>query len=202
MPRKLKIYQMSLGFFDLAVAAPSMKAALEAWGAGSNLFHRSAAKQTEDPDVVAATLSKPGVVLKRPAGSSGRFAEHSELPSMDDEEVHRGRSKRSRTSSQPTTPTVRENDAREAALQFEREQERRDVERQREQAARAKEQAKRSKAVAKAEAVLQKAEREHDEKVNGLRTQRDAIEERLHAENDQWEKRKNRLEAALRKARY
>jgi colicin import membrane protein len=202
MPRKLKIYQTSVGFFDLAVAAPSMKAALEAWGAGSNLFHQGAAKQTEDPDVVAATLSKPGVVLKRPAGSSGRFSEHSELPSMDDEEVHRGRSKRSRTSSQPTTPKIRENDAREAALQFEREQERRDAERQREQAARAKEQAKRAKAVAKAEAVLQKAEREHDGKVNGLRTQRDAIEERLHAENDQWEKRKNRLEAALRKARY
>ncbi|MDI4234164.1 hypothetical protein OZ411_15225 [Bradyrhizobium sp. Arg237L] len=32
MARKLKTYQTSLGFFDLAVAAPSMKAALEAWG--------------------------------------------------------------------------------------------------------------------------------------------------------------------------
>ncbi len=31
------------GFFDLAVAAPSMKAALEAWGADSNLFHQGAA---------------------------------------------------------------------------------------------------------------------------------------------------------------
>ncbi|CCD90984.1 hypothetical protein BRAO375_1310007 [Bradyrhizobium sp. ORS 375] len=34
MPRKLKTYQTSLGFYDLAIAAPSMKAALEAWGAG------------------------------------------------------------------------------------------------------------------------------------------------------------------------
>src|ERR1700731_3483619 len=33
MARKLKTYQTSLGFFDLAIAAPSMKAALEAWGA-------------------------------------------------------------------------------------------------------------------------------------------------------------------------
>jgi hypothetical protein len=32
MARKLKTYQTSLGFFDLAMAAPSMKAALEAWG--------------------------------------------------------------------------------------------------------------------------------------------------------------------------
>ena len=30
MARKLKTYQTSLGFFDLAIAAPSMKAALEA----------------------------------------------------------------------------------------------------------------------------------------------------------------------------
>jgi hypothetical protein len=40
MPRKLKSYVNSLGFFDLAIAAPSMKAALAAWGAQSNLFHQ------------------------------------------------------------------------------------------------------------------------------------------------------------------
>jgi len=80
MARKLKTYQTSLGFFDLAVAAPSMKAALEAWGADSNLFHQGAAKQSEDPDIIAATMATPGVVLKRPVGSSGSFKEHSELP--------------------------------------------------------------------------------------------------------------------------
>jgi hypothetical protein len=42
--RKLKTYQTSLGFFDQAIAAPSMKAALEAWGADSNLFHQGAAR--------------------------------------------------------------------------------------------------------------------------------------------------------------
>ena len=73
MARKLKTYQTSLGFLDLAVAAPSMKAALEAWGADSNLFHQGAAKQSEDPDVIAATMAAPGVVLKRPVGSSGAF---------------------------------------------------------------------------------------------------------------------------------
>ena len=76
MARKLRTYQTSLGFFDLAVAAPSMKAALEAWGADSNLFHQGAAKQSEDPEIMAA----PGVVLKRPVGSSGPFKEHAELP--------------------------------------------------------------------------------------------------------------------------
>ena len=80
MARKLKTYQTSLGFFDLAIAAPSMKAALEAWGADSNLFHQGAAKESDDPDVIAATMAKPGVVLRRAVGSDGSFGEHAELP--------------------------------------------------------------------------------------------------------------------------
>jgi len=40
MRRKLKTFTTSAGFFDLAVAAPSMKAALEAWGSKNNLFHQ------------------------------------------------------------------------------------------------------------------------------------------------------------------
>jgi hypothetical protein len=68
MARKLKTYQTSLGFFDLAMAAPSMKAALEAWGPDCNLFHQGAAKESHDPDVIAATMAKPGVVLRRPSG--------------------------------------------------------------------------------------------------------------------------------------
>src|SRR6476620_10116258 len=80
MARKLKTYQTSLGFYDLAVAAPSMKAALEAWGAGSNLFHQGLAKETDEPVVVAATMARPGVVLKRAVGSRGRFGEHADLP--------------------------------------------------------------------------------------------------------------------------
>src|SRR5438105_11882632 len=80
MARKLKTYQTSLGFFDLAMAAPSMKAALEAWGADSNLFHQGAAKESHDPDVIAATMAKPGVVLRRPVGADWPFSERAELP--------------------------------------------------------------------------------------------------------------------------
>ena len=73
MARKLKAYQTSVGFYDLAIAAPSMKAALEAWGAGSNLFHQGFAKESEDPAVVAATvdvlagLAGPGRAATRSA---------------------------------------------------------------------------------------------------------------------------------------
>src|SRR5262249_44732106 len=79
---KLKTYQTSLGFYDLAIAAPSMKAALEAWGAGSNLFHQGVAKESSDPEVIAATMSKPGVVLRRPVGSDAPFSEHPDLPTQ------------------------------------------------------------------------------------------------------------------------
>jgi colicin import membrane protein len=104
MARKLKTYQTSLGFYDLAIAAPSMKAALEAWGAGSYLFHQGVARETDEPDVVAATMSKPGAVLRRPAGSSGHFAEHSDLPTdLAGEEVH-PRRERARSKAQRRSP--------------------------------------------------------------------------------------------------
>lgn len=60
MARKLKTFETSLGFYNLAIAAPLMKAALYAWGASSNLCHHGVAKETDDLDVVAATMLKPG----------------------------------------------------------------------------------------------------------------------------------------------
>ena len=65
MASKLKTYSASPGFYDQAIAAPSMKAALEAWGAESDFFHQGVAKETYDPEIVAATMAQPGVILKR-----------------------------------------------------------------------------------------------------------------------------------------
>jgi hypothetical protein len=70
---KAKDYQTSLGFYDLAIAAPSMKAALEAWSAGSNLFHQGVAKERITGRGRCDHV-ETGVVLRRPAGSNGRFA--------------------------------------------------------------------------------------------------------------------------------
>jgi hypothetical protein len=64
MARKLKTYQASVGFFDLLIAAPSMKAALEAWGSNSNLFHQGVAKQVYDPELVAATRLSSSAAAK------------------------------------------------------------------------------------------------------------------------------------------
>ena len=49
--------QASIGFFDLAIAAPSIKAALEIWSADSNLSRQGFCEGPDDPDVVAAGSS-------------------------------------------------------------------------------------------------------------------------------------------------
>jgi hypothetical protein len=199
MARKLKTYQTSLGFYDLAIAAPSMKAALEAWGAGGNLFHQGIAKESDDPDVVAATMAQPGMVLKRPAGSSGRFAEHSDLPDLDDEGDPKKTARPPRKKRSASKISVE--DSRKAAATFEREQKRRDAERRKEEAAREKKRAKRETLVTKAQAAFDKAQRNHDARAESLNAERVKIENRTEAEEGEWECEKQKLMAALRRAR-
>jgi len=161
MARKLKTYQTSLGFFDLAIAAPSMKAALEAWGADSNLFHQGAAKESDDPDVTAAAMKKPGVVLRRPVGSDGSFGEHAELPTNLDGEKRRTKAPRQSKGSKAKKPSSLPVDKaadRKAALAFEKEQKRRERERANEEAARERERERRQRAIDKAQAALETAD--------------------------------------------
>src|ERR1700693_3641817 len=205
MTKKLKTYETSLGFFDLAIAAPSMKAALEAWGADSNLFPQCAAKQNEDPDVVAATMAKPGVMLKRPVGSNGPFKEHAELPTnLGDATARPSKAARKlagrkpkKTSSRPTDKVVE----RKAAVTYEREQKRRDRERAREEAARQKGREHRQQAVDKAQSALDKAEREHAQRAGAIQAEADAIEKKAQAENARSKKKRERLDATLQRAR-
>ncbi|CCD86252.1 conserved protein of unknown function [Bradyrhizobium sp. ORS 285] len=200
MPRKLKTYQTSLGFYDLAIAAPSMKAALEAWGAGSNLFHQGAAKETEDPDVVAATMAKPGVVLKRPAGSSGRFAEQAGLPIVDNESAGPKKGRR-REPKRSDAPALSVEDARNAASEFNRQQKKREAERRREEAAREKDRTRREKLIAKAQAALEAAQQQHEERAGALDAERRDLEKRIEAEDTRWAAESEKLQEALRRAR-
>jgi hypothetical protein len=75
MAKTLKVFRAHLGFYDTIVAAPSQKAALEAWGMHINAFADGAAGVTTEKDAVEAALARPGVVLKRPFGSKARFKE-------------------------------------------------------------------------------------------------------------------------------
>jgi colicin import membrane protein len=202
MPRKLKTYQTSLGFFDQAVAAPSIKAALEAWGTKTNLFHQGVAKEVDDPDIIAATMRKPGVILKRPIGSNGPFKEHADLPThLPVDEAKRKPAKRPAKLKQQHPRQIDDKAARKAALAYEREQSRRESERRKEDAALAKNRERREKAVAKAQAAIQHAKRHHDERASTIQAEWAALEERSQAEDARWEKQKGKLEIALRQAR-
>src|SRR3954447_8035355 len=123
MPRKLKTYQTSQGFYDLAVAAPSMKAALEAWGASSNLFHQGFAKETDDEDLIAATMAKPGIVLQRPVGSNKAFREHASLPTIQSlgSPSHQNKESSKKAGKTSKTPKNDEKETRRAAVAYERE---------------------------------------------------------------------------------
>lgn len=202
MPRKLRTYQTSIGFFELAVAAPSMKAALEAWGSKSNLFHQGLAIETQDPAIIAATMAEPGVVLRRAVGSSGTFSKKAALPR--DLGVHTVRQTRPEAARAEKEPQARKGDdkaAIAAALAFEREKERRERGREKEAAAREKRREKRERAIAKAEATLEEAKRVHEAKIEEIEAARSALNRELQAEDARWLRRRAALEAILRQAR-
>jgi hypothetical protein len=201
MPRKLKTYQTSQGFYDLAIAAPSMKAALEAWGASSNLFHQGFAKESEDSKVIAAAMAKPGIVLRRPVGSNAAFGEHSDLPSAASLDAPRrpGKAKPEKVKLAKERK-VDEKAERRAAEAYEKEVKRRETQRQKEEAAAAKTHAERKAATEKAETALNDAEREHDEAAAAIEQELAAVQLRATAEQERWEWLKERLETALRKA--
>jgi colicin import membrane protein len=202
MARKLKVFQTSIGFYDLAIAAPSMKAALEAWGADSNLFHQGVAKESKDPDVIAATIAKPGVILRRPVGSDGPFREKAELPTdLGLAEVN-GQPQNRRAKPKQKPPRKTDDKAtRRAALEYKKAERQRESERRKEEAARAKERQRREQAVAKAQTALETAKREHEGIARAIEAERAAVEKRSQAEDARWETQKQKLDLAVRRAR-
>lgn len=70
MPRKLKVYRTPIGFHDAYVAAPSQKAALEAWGSDADLLARGIAEIVTDEALTREPLKKPGTVIRRLRGTN------------------------------------------------------------------------------------------------------------------------------------
>jgi colicin import membrane protein len=226
MPRKLKVYETSLGFYDLAVAAPSMAAALRAWGASENIFQQGFAKESENKDVIAAAMAKPGVVLRRPVGSKKPFQEEADLPTAEQLAEHSPRQEIPRKKPEPPGPKKPVEQARrktakldekarrkaEAAKAdekaqrkgeeaFQKEERRRERERQRQEAHEAKARARRIAAMEQAKAVLEKARRAHDAKMEAIEKERASVERRAEIEEARWRKEQRPLEAAVQKAR-
>jgi len=200
MARKLKTFTTAIGFYDLAIAAPSMKAALDAWGARQNLFHEGLARETDDPDIVAATLEKPGVVLRRAVGTDQPFQEKAPPPSAlprTAPDHTKPRAKKRRAAPSPTAQKA-------AIIKFEDAKAKRDAAREREAAQQAAtekaEQARRVRQAAKAKAALTKGRARHDAALQKLERQREALDRKIDAERLKWRRAEKALLADIHAA--
>ncbi len=61
---------MAAGFHDAYVAAPSQKAAVEAWRADKDVFARGVAELVTDPALTEEPLARPGEIVKRLRGTA------------------------------------------------------------------------------------------------------------------------------------
>lgn len=96
--QKLKVYRTVAGFNDAYVAAPSQKAALEAWGSDRDLFARGIAELVTDPALTAEPLASPGVVVKHSRGTTAEQIKA--MPNPEPRTQQEDGSDRTRTSKQ------------------------------------------------------------------------------------------------------
>ena len=113
--QKLKVFRTPIGFHDAYVAAPSRKAALEAWGADGNLFAQGIAEQVTDPELTEEPLANPGKVIRKLRGSEAEHVEalgQQRLPKKKREKADRSKPK-----PRPPKPSRAELDEAEEALE-------------------------------------------------------------------------------------
>ena len=200
---KLKVYRTSIGFFDLAVAAPSMKAAAEAWGSDPDIFRRGFAEETADPKVVAATMASPGVVLRRPVGSQGEFSERAALPKAPEGERKAAppRGERAKPAERPVAKAdekAKQAAAREKEQAAAREKERERQERERKEAERERARRERENKIAKLNAEFDKARARHAASIEALKQQREQLDGDEAREKERWEAEQRRHKDALK----
>jgi colicin import membrane protein len=200
MARKLKVYQTSIGFFELAVAAPSMKAAAEAWGSDPDIFQRGFAKQTDDPKVVEATMAAPGVVLRRPVGSHGEFSEHAALPKAPEgnRKPSRHHPERAGPATKKAGTKVAEKARQTAALELEKQRKREALERKEREAERERARKRRERMIAKANAAFERSRARHDDAMALLTRRREELDKDEAREKERWKTEERRHEAALK----
>jgi hypothetical protein len=224
MPRALKTFITNLGFFELAVAALTMKAALKAWGLERNAFQHGFAKQTDDPKIIAAAEANPGAVLKRPIGSKDEFKEDARLPKVSSAKAAAPLPKIAKPAKRPVTrepkaksdtskpdaSVIRLDAVRRArdelkAKQRAREEAQQAKERAREEARAEAEaeraRAQRQRAIEKAADALSAARARHADAVAEIDKQRAALDAQEEKENRRWDGERRKLESALADAK-
>jgi len=202
MAKQLKVYQTSIGFFDLAVAAPSMKAAAQAWGSDPDIFKRGFAKQTEDPIVMEAAIAMPGVVLRRPVGSREKFTEKAALPKAPQagQRSQKDPVQRAHVIKKADTKSAEKAELKAAAA-LEKEKKREALDRAKAEAERAREKRQRELVIAKANAVFERARSRHEEAMNSIRQRREELDKEEADEDERWEREQQVRDASLKEAK-
>ena len=170
--QKLKVFRTPIGFHDAYVAAPSQKAALEAWGADGNLFAQGIAEQVTDPELMEEPLASPGKVIKRGPRQYRRAfrGPRPHRPETEAEtEAEKARKFRSQRPRPKPRPSRDELDAAEHALE-------------------------------KAEKKQRKKLAEHDEKIRDLDRRRRDMQRKHETERDELADKRDRARSAYDRA--
>jgi hypothetical protein len=170
---KLKVFRTAIGFHDAYVAAPSQKAALEAWGSDANLFARGQAERVEDKDLIAEPLADPGRVIKRLRGTEAeQFA--ALAPDKPRTKPAKGERPRKVEKKRPPRPSRSALDAAEEQLAAAERRHERDLERIAAEAAkiaarRRKAETARDEELAQLGTAVDEARREHERRLDAWR---------------------------------
>ena len=179
---KLKVYRLPIGFHDAYVAAPSQKAAIEAWGSDKDVFTRRQAELVEDPALTKAPLAEPGKVIKRLRGTAeeqvaalGETAAREEPPARKGKKAGKAEKKAAKPAKPPKPKKMKPRPSR-AELD-------------------------------EAESALEEAEARHQEALRTIRDreaalakERKALEKAQAREREALETRREKAEAAYDKA--
>jgi hypothetical protein len=200
--QKLKVYRTPIGFHDAYVAAPSQKAALEAWGADVNLFASGIAEMVDDAALTRAPLNAPGIVVRVLRGST---AEHlAALPK--DRPATRGTTAQAEDEGPPRRRHAKSTEARPVrSPDNERKRETSGPERPKpapRSAPKARSKPRPSRArLEDAEKALERSEADHKAAITKIRQQEKALQQRRHDIEKHHEDEIARLEAAIAQAR-
>ncbi|HEX8532696.1 MAG TPA: hypothetical protein VF662_00850 [Allosphingosinicella sp.] len=175
----LKVFRMAVGFHDAYVAAPSQKAAAEAWGADLSVFARKEAELVTDPKLTAEPLASPGKVIKRLRGTEAE--QIAALGADEDAPPPRaggaGKSAKGHTKATPTKPPPKPKPRPSRAALEEAEQ-----------------------ALEAAEARQREERQAIAEREAALAREREALEKKQRQERERLEARREEAEAAYEEA--
>ena len=171
-PSKLKVFRTSIGFHDAYVAAPSQKAAIEAWGTGKDVFARGEAEIVTDPALTAAPLANPGQIVKRLRGTTAE-----QIATLQAEEEPVRPAAKGKAKARPAKPSPKPKPRPSRAALEEAEA-----------------------ALAEAEARQTAALREIAEREAALERERKALETRHREERERLEARREKAESAFEQA--